>query len=920
MKDHVNHSGDLNYLYRFGSAEFDQSRLELKISGQTIDAERRPLELLSLFLDHVGEVLTKDELFHSLWDSEEVGEGALANALSRLRRILGPDNAGFIVTRPRLGYSFVGKVERIALNQPLKSAVDLEANKPIDGRQDFLLDTLLSVAGNSSREVWLARPVRKGLHHVFKFTADADGLRQLKREYTISQLLSQAPSTTDSVAAIAGRNFETPPFYLEYPYLGPDLLKWAETDQQLQKLNRDERLSLFLEIAHIVSAAHSMGVLHKDLKPSNILMTGSSENLRPVLTDFGSSHLMQSNVLNDMGISPLGLSMTFDSAPSTQGTTLMYLAPEVWTGESPSIQSDVYALGIMLYQILSGDLNQGIPSDWQTEIGDELLNEDIRLATASNPAQRLQSVTELTERLRNLPARRREAEELSEREAYATEMQAALDQARARRPWLVAAILSLMVGLIASLGLYQEAVRAQKAALASRQEALRQMSRTQNINEFWQNEIIQSGNPYQRDQASVQDVLTYASQRVSQIFVDDPETAATTHESLARAFDGLNDFPRTRQNYLAAAEKYAEAYGQNSIQEWRVRLLLSQIMARNGDVKEAERILQDFRSQPAGDTHRRSLLGFYALKASSQIHSAQQNWGASAKDLERAVALIPLLESLSEEDRQSTYLGLAGKYRRLKRFDEAEALLTGILNSDTELSSAKVASLRLRMAMIYLDQQQTDLAEHLLLDLKDELSALLGEHSFDHLRALNQLSSVYLDKHDFSESARYAREAYDISSAYLGPEHANTLIDQSQLGYTLHLSGKYREAIPIMEDAIVKFKAMYDPEPGYVHMLRYLIAEALIQEQKYDQAGRILAEIDADILETTNPGFEASNRIAILSTVINPDEISEGNSRDFLLDKLNRLENCDPCLVYDIAISHLEGHIADRSQVLTDLD
>ena len=240
MKDHLNQSGELNYLYRFGSAEFDQSRLELRINGQAIDAERRPLELLSLFLEHVGEVLTKDELFHSLWDAEEVGEGALANALSRLRRILGLDHSGYVVTRPRLGYSFVGKVERIALNQPLKSAVNLEADKPVDGRQDFLLDTLLSVAGNSSREVWLARPVRKGPHHVFKFTADADGLRQLKREHTISQLLSQAPSTSDSVAAIAGRNFETPPFYLEYPFLGPDLLKWAETDQQLRTLSRDE--------------------------------------------------------------------------------------------------------------------------------------------------------------------------------------------------------------------------------------------------------------------------------------------------------------------------------------------------------------------------------------------------------------------------------------------------------------------------------------------------------------------------------------------------------------------------------------------------------------------------------------------------------------------------------------------------------
>ena len=100
--------------------------------------------------------------------------------------------------------------------------------------------------------------------HVFKFTAEADGLRQLKREYTISELLSRSASTADSVAHICGRNFETPPFYLEYPFLGPDLLKWSEDKQQLSALSRTERLSLFLQIADTVAAAHSIGVLHKD--------------------------------------------------------------------------------------------------------------------------------------------------------------------------------------------------------------------------------------------------------------------------------------------------------------------------------------------------------------------------------------------------------------------------------------------------------------------------------------------------------------------------------------------------------------------------------------------------------------------------------------------------------------------------------
>ena len=185
------------YLYRFGSAEFDQAKFELRLEGKPVDADRRPLELLNLLLEHLGEVLTRDELYETLWQNEDVGEGAIANAVSRLRRHLGKENAAFIVTRPKVGYSFTGKVERIAQNTPTESAVALNAGDLVPGQPEYRLDQLLSVSGNKKREVWLASSDTDAPPHVFKFTLDADGLRQLKREYTLSELLSSASSTSE---------------------------------------------------------------------------------------------------------------------------------------------------------------------------------------------------------------------------------------------------------------------------------------------------------------------------------------------------------------------------------------------------------------------------------------------------------------------------------------------------------------------------------------------------------------------------------------------------------------------------------------------------------------------------------------------------------------------------------------------------
>ena len=91
------------YRFRFGNVEFDQDKFELSVDGSKIEIEKRPLEILSVLLLHAGEVVSKDTLFDLVWGDDQTGDGALTNAVSRLRSALGKDNAGYIVTRPRVG-------------------------------------------------------------------------------------------------------------------------------------------------------------------------------------------------------------------------------------------------------------------------------------------------------------------------------------------------------------------------------------------------------------------------------------------------------------------------------------------------------------------------------------------------------------------------------------------------------------------------------------------------------------------------------------------------------------------------------------------------------------------------------------------------------------------------------------------------
>src|SRR5690606_20558852 len=145
--------------------------------------------------------------------------------------------------------------------------------------------------------------------------------------------------------------------------------------------------------------------------------------------------LLQPGRLAELGITGLGLTVTRPDAGSSGGTPL-YLAPELVAGEPPTVRSDLYAIGVLLYQLLVGDLRRPMAPGWERDIDDPLLVDDISRATDGDPARRLGSVAELVERLSSLPRRREDAQRRSLAARQAQDAQRALERTHARRPWI----------------------------------------------------------------------------------------------------------------------------------------------------------------------------------------------------------------------------------------------------------------------------------------------------------------------------------------------------------------------------------------------------------------------------------------------------------------------------------------------------
>ncbi|MGA8111835.1 MAG: winged helix-turn-helix domain-containing protein, partial [Acidobacteriaceae bacterium] len=431
--------------WSFGDCEFDEISRQLRVQGRLVESESKPLDLLLQLLLHAGEVVTKEELLEAIWPDVMVVDGSLATAVSKLRRAIGEDEGHpLIVTIPRVGYRLAVPVHCRTIAAVSGPDLALKPGDCVPGRSMWRLERSLDASG--SGEVWLGRNPRTSEERVFKFAVDGLRLKALKREITVSRFLRESLGERPEFVRILEWNLTTPPFFLESEYAGPNLVEWADSQGGLARCPLATRLQLLIEIAHTVAAAHSVGVLHKDLKPANILVQvrpGGGWQIR--IADFGSASLFDPARLRVLGITNLGFTHTVSPERQPITGTLMYMAPEILAGHSPSIGSDVYALGVMLYQFVIGDLRRPLAPGWENDIHDPLLPEDIAAAACGDPARRLGSAGELVDRLRSLEQRRLRRSELESAQIRARIAEQRLARTRARRPWILAAAAALIL-------------------------------------------------------------------------------------------------------------------------------------------------------------------------------------------------------------------------------------------------------------------------------------------------------------------------------------------------------------------------------------------------------------------------------------------------------------------------------------------
>ena len=263
------------------------------------------------------------------------------------------------------------------------------------------------LGAGSFGDVWVAE--RGAAQNVFKFCFDPERLAALRNEVELFDRMHNMLGDRTDIQHVLDYHFENaPPYYVQYEYAGGgSLVDWFKSQGGVTQVPLATRLDIVRQVALALDAAHSAGVLHLDVKPANVLMRQDAQgSWRTVLADFGMGKV-------NTEVLALQKSQTLESARAsgaldTSGGTMAYMAPELIDLKPATTRSDIYSLGIFLYQMVVGEIKALAPG-WEHAIDDPLLKQDIADCVAGNPERRFASARALADRLRDLPQRRARA-------------------------------------------------------------------------------------------------------------------------------------------------------------------------------------------------------------------------------------------------------------------------------------------------------------------------------------------------------------------------------------------------------------------------------------------------------------------------------------------------------------------------------
>lgn len=640
-----------------------------------------------------------------------------------------------------------------------------------------------------------------------------------------------------------------------------------------RRLSLRERLELFILVCEGVQHAHQKAVIHRDLKPSNVLVGEVDGRPAPKIIDFGVAKATTQRLTE----------LTMVTEQGQLLGTPEYMSPEQASSAEDDIdtRTDVYALGVVLYELLAGALPFE-PRDLR-KAGHDAIRKIIREQDPPRPSTRFSGLgdraTTIAEAHGSAPKRLQselrgdldwitmKALEKDRDRRYATSSDFAADVRRylddepvmAGPPSASYRLRKLVrrnrgafaagASLVLLLAVLAVSMTVQAGRLArERDRTAVQAAKAQRTTEFLQSMLagVTPATARGRDTTLLEEILANTAKRIGPELAEQPEVEAAIRATLGTTYMSLGKFDVAEANLLRADSLQTALIGPDAAATLATRRQLGVLYARTGRHAEAEARL---RGVVAGASRSLGLHDPVLLSAMADLGDVLMRAGKNKESLAVAESSVTVVgagfaptDAALLQAKATLAIILYGE----RRFDEAISLYDEVLAARIATLGEDHPSTIAAKGNLALILEQAGRPGDAVARNREVVAAATRIYGPEHpevLKVENNLA-LCLDRHDqTAEAEAIQRRLVALSIRLFGPENSETMLAQANLGRYLLNQKRYAAAQSLLDSTLAICRRTLGPDHLRTTTTLTVIADLYNAQRRYRDAAGVLGQL-----------------------------------------------------------------------------